>query len=197
MARVGLRALVLVVMALALAACTTSQTVHHQIAPFVLSTTAKPPPTVNLSATPVGWVPVADGDAQVSVPASFHVYYPGWLDCEPIGNALTLGSPTPSGIGCPSHQGPTMVNLSHIEGVPSEYRTEKPLKLNGVALYLSPSYGLTGQSEARLWTTRGQVACGATRAFEGRVRGGGALLRAGGLWRPPLRDRDGADRSGR
>jgi outer membrane protein assembly factor BamB len=34
-----------------------------------------------------------------------------------------------------------MVNLSHIEGVPSEYRTEKPLKLNGVALYLSPSYG--------------------------------------------------------
>jgi hypothetical protein len=120
-----------VVLVLLLAACTSST------AP---STTTKQLPVVDLSATP-GWVPVAYGDAQVSVPASFKVYYPGWL-CEPRGNALTLGPPTPSAIGCPSSQGKTMVNLSHIDGATSEYRAEKPLKLNGVALYLAASFGL-------------------------------------------------------
>ncbi len=75
-----LRALVLVVMTVTLAACTSSQTVAPTTATTVATT--KPLPAVDLSATPAGWVPVTFGDAQVSVPASFTVFYPGWNACE-------------------------------------------------------------------------------------------------------------------
>jgi hypothetical protein len=48
-------ALALVVVAMALAACTSSPTVSPS------TTTTKPLPAIDLSATPAGWVPVADG----------------------------------------------------------------------------------------------------------------------------------------
>jgi len=46
--------------------------------PATTSTTgnhSKTLPSVDLSATPAGWVPVADGDAQMSVPAAWSVLY--------------------------------------------------------------------------------------------------------------------------
>ena len=134
-----LRALVLVVMALALAACTS--------APTASSTTttvpAQPLPAIDLSATPAGWVPVAYGGAQVSVPASWSVYYPGWTDCGIKGDSLYLGPATATTAGCFIGFSPrtTQVNLRHIDRVPSPYRSDKPVNVNGVAVYVTPSYG--------------------------------------------------------
>lgn len=68
------RIVVLVVLALAVAACSSAQTVPPTTQNGVPPTT-QPPPAVDVSATPVGWVPVAYGDAQVSVPASWYVLY--------------------------------------------------------------------------------------------------------------------------
>jgi hypothetical protein len=64
---------------------------------------------VDLSATPAGWVPVAYGDAQISVPSSFSVFYPGWDQCGASGylGALFLGQPTPSAEGCGGAAPPT------------------------------------------------------------------------------------------
>ena len=76
---VRIRIVVLVVMALTLAACksptptSTMPQVQHV-------------PAVDLSATPVGWVPVVSGDAEVSVPASFYVSYgaPDLYACQAL-----------------------------------------------------------------------------------------------------------------
>jgi hypothetical protein len=56
------------------------------------------------SVTPSGWVPVDYGNVQVSVPATFSVLYPGWIDCGGVGvaNALELGPPTASSVNCPA-----------------------------------------------------------------------------------------------
>ena len=141
-AKVRLRALVLAVLALVLAACTSSVSPTTTTVP----TTAKPLPIVDLSSTPAGWVPVAYGDAQVSVPASFYVYYPGWIDCGLRGNALYLGLATPSAIGCGAPSAnprtTTRVFLRHIDGDPTPYRRWGNLvNLNGVAVYEVPCYG--------------------------------------------------------
>ena len=110
-----------------------------------VATPRTPLPVVDTAATPKGWVPVDYGDAQVSVPASLYVYYPGWTDCGLRGNALYLGPATPSAIGCgaPSAnpRATTRVFLRHIDGDPTPYRSEKPVNLNGVAVYEVPSYG--------------------------------------------------------
>ena len=75
---------VMVVPALILAACTSAPTVSPT------TTTAKPLPAIDLSATPAGWVPVADGDVQVSVPATWWVFYnsPGCPTGSPPGEVL-------------------------------------------------------------------------------------------------------------
>ena len=57
---------------------------HSLVTPS--GTTTKPStklPVVDVSATPAGWVPVDYGDAQVSVPKSFFVYYPE-TPCESV-----------------------------------------------------------------------------------------------------------------
>ncbi len=56
----------MVVRAVALTVFTSSQT----FATTTVPTTAKAFPAVDLSATPAGWVPVAFGNAQISVPAA-------------------------------------------------------------------------------------------------------------------------------
>ncbi len=43
---------------------------------------------------------MAYGDAQVSIPVTWSVYYPGWVDCGLKGDSLYLGPATPSAIGC-------------------------------------------------------------------------------------------------
>jgi len=79
----------LVALALTLAACTSSQTVPPTT-PTVPPTT-QPLPAVDLSATPTGWVPVAYGDAQVSVPSSFSVFYL-YPSQSPCGFAVSQGA---------------------------------------------------------------------------------------------------------
>jgi len=108
MAPVRLRALAIVVMTLTLAACTGDQSV-------VPTTTPVQPTTqlllaVHLSATPAGWVPVAYGDAQVSVPPTWVVMTHAWcggtwppvvqlgvvkqdMDCPAARLPLRFGSP--------------------------------------------------------------------------------------------------------
>jgi hypothetical protein len=70
----------IVAMALMLAACSSAQTVppttQHGVtptttAPNSTTSTTRPLPTIDLSATPAGWVPVDLGDAQVSAPRSW------------------------------------------------------------------------------------------------------------------------------
>ena len=79
---VRFRIVVLVALALVLGACTSS-TLRPRRMPHK---SARHVPAVDLSATPVGWVPVAYGDAQVSVPASFYVSYgaPDLYACQAL-----------------------------------------------------------------------------------------------------------------
>ena len=131
-----LRALAMVVMALTLSACTSSQTVVPTTTTTVATT--QPLPAVDLSATPAGWVPVAYGDVQVSVPASFYVYYPGWLDCGLRGDALYLGPATPSAIGCgassPNLRLTTLVYLVQ-RRLPLPFNKDVAVILNGIPVY--------------------------------------------------------------
>jgi len=81
----------LLVITLTLAACSTSQTVPPTTETGIPPTT-QPVPAVDLSATPAGWVPVDYGDAQVSVPATFFVLYPGCGTVSASSGALVLGA---------------------------------------------------------------------------------------------------------
>jgi len=103
------------------------------------STTSVPPiPAVVTSATPSGWVPVAYGDAQVSVPVSFSVFYPGENPCELFSTPGALFiAPTPTTIFCPANTGSgTVVRVVAIHQVPRPYDTENPTLLNGVPVYM-------------------------------------------------------------
>jgi hypothetical protein len=105
---VRVRIVVLVALVLTVAACSSAQTVPPTTQNGVASTTAVPPttqptPAVDLSATPVGWVPVAYGDAQLSVPSSWYVSYrlgcysgnpPGVMTVDPILASINCGAET-------------------------------------------------------------------------------------------------------
>ncbi|MGD1012739.1 MAG: hypothetical protein ABR925_09470 [Acidimicrobiales bacterium] len=97
-----LRVLVVVALALTLAACTpqTSEPTTTTVPRTRLL------PVVDLSATPAGWVAVADGDLQISVPATWWVLYnSGCPAGSPLGEILV----NPSGEFCPlerAGQGP-------------------------------------------------------------------------------------------
>jgi hypothetical protein len=126
MSTVRLRALVLVVMALALAACTSSATVSP--------TTTRPLPAIDLSATPAEWVPVADGDVQLSVPATWWVLYnAGCPTGSPPGEVLV--NPVPE--FCPGEiagEGPkNLVWLTLLAGLGSEYKHRSVI--NGFSVY--------------------------------------------------------------
>jgi len=103
--------------------------------------TTKPLPVVELSATPAGWVPVAYDDAQVSVPASFSVFYPGQNPCESFSTpgALFL-APVSVKMLCiaPGHPRATLVRLVPYGGVPPKTAGEKLIIVNGVPVYFVP-----------------------------------------------------------
>ena len=80
-----LRALAMVVIAVALTVITSSQTFATTMVP----TKAKALPAVDLSATRAGWVPVAFGNAQISVPSTWWVlYHVGCPTGSPPGEVL-------------------------------------------------------------------------------------------------------------
>lgn len=87
------RVVACITVALPATACSTAQTTTK------LSGT--PLPAVVTSATPVGWVPVDYGDAQISLPATFAVAYPGWACPEASSPGTLFVGPQPTGIVCP------------------------------------------------------------------------------------------------
>ena len=93
--------------------------------PTTASAAARPLPAVDLSATPAGWVPVADADAQISVPSKWWVFYPGGDWCngasEPGSVYLaTLALPMPT---C-AQSTPNAVFVRPI--VPGDHAVESP-----------------------------------------------------------------------
>ncbi len=137
------RIIVCTTVALVAAACTSQTTLSTTSS--TTTTTTRPPihplPVVDTAATPKDWVQVDYGDAQVSVPAAFSIFYPGQNPCEGFSTpgALFVAS-KPTTIRCPqlSQQG-TAVRLLPVRRVPMPYASEKPTILNGVSVYLGPN----------------------------------------------------------
>jgi hypothetical protein len=123
--------------ALVLADCTSAPTVSP-------TTTTKPLPAIDLSATPAGWVPVAYGDAQVSVPASFSVYYTGENTCGSYLPTSSLFIGPNTGVSAPcdvarARPNRTVVRVVPANGVPSPYDKEKPVTINGFLAFPAPA----------------------------------------------------------
>jgi len=134
MATVRLRAFVLVaITGLALAACTSS--------PTVSPATTRPLPAIELSATPAGWVPVADGDAQVSVPATWWVFYnsPPCVTGSPPGEVFV--NPLPGVFHCPAGTAPGPSTTVRFGPPTSPHSTVlgQPEVINGITVYPYPT----------------------------------------------------------
>ena len=142
MATVRSRVLATLALSFAFAACSGSPVfaATNTVVPLAARTLLE----ADLSTASTGWVPVAYGDAQVSVPASFIVVYPGQIPfCGSVRSAGTLFlEPTPTtrtGPGCPAEVRSTLVRLASTRQVPAKYASEKPVILNGVPVYLGPT----------------------------------------------------------
>ncbi len=131
MCSVRLRVLVLVTLMLTLAACASSQTSGPPRTTVPSTTTTAPlngdvisTTAVDLSATPTDWVPVADGDVQISVPTTWRVLYHS--SC-PIGSPPGEVLVNPKFVVCPSEgpggvQGPkNVVWMNLLAGLGSVY----------------------------------------------------------------------------
>ncbi len=132
MTTVRLRALVLVVLTLVLAACTSSQTVFTTTTTTVVTT--KPLPAVDLSATPGGWIPVAYGDVQISVPSTWWVLYnsSGCPTGSPPGEVLV--NPGVCGANETAGRGPkNVVWMALLAKVGSGYKHQTVI--NGFSVY--------------------------------------------------------------
>ncbi len=133
MAAVRFRFFVAATMALMLAACTSSQT--------TAPTTTHPLPATDLSATPTGWVPIAYGDAQVSVPSSFSAFY---LDSQCLsilrpGTVFVGGGPMPSDCNPADfviQKSATLVHIHRLTRWSDSWTGETPMRLNGLLVYL-------------------------------------------------------------
>ena len=120
-----------VVLAITLAVCTASQIA---VRPGPLS-------AFDLSSVATAWTPVAYGDAQVSVPSSFSVVYPGENRvCAPMSPAGALyvapTVTTQASPGCPTEVHSTLVSVIPMRQVPPKYANEKPILVHGVTVYL-------------------------------------------------------------
>lgn len=129
----------MIVLALGLAGTTPSQ---------ASVTSTKAPPTVDLSATPTGWVPVAYKNAQVSVPASFSVFYPNEYTCSPFSG---LGSIFLGPIGLPDScvvsagaVAKTTIVYFRQETFPPDSLPGTPIVRNGLQLYVASVDGVFG-----------------------------------------------------
>ena len=132
-----LRALAMVVIAVALTVFTSSQT----FATTTVPTTAKALPAVDLSATPAGWVPVAFGNAQISVPAAWWVLYdsPPCPTGSPTGEVFV--NPPPGAFACPLEIAPgpsTTVSFGPPRS-PLSTVLGHPEVINGISVYPYPT----------------------------------------------------------
>jgi hypothetical protein len=116
---------------------TTSQT----FATTTVPTTAKALPAVDLSATPAGWVPVAFGDAQISVPATWWVLYdsPPCPTGSPPGEAFV--NPIPGVFHCPAGTAPGPRTIVRFGPPTSPHSTNfgHPEVINGIFVYPYPT----------------------------------------------------------
>ena len=115
---------------------------HSLVTPAKVTAPTKLP-VVDLSATPKGWVPVAYGDAQVSVPATWDVLFNVCVFGSSVGDVYL----NPSGGFCTAQKPPkgrTTVTLlpetdGEFHGSPSSYGQLSVI--NGIAVYDLYSYG--------------------------------------------------------
>ena len=119
------------------------------------TTTTTTPRNGNVISSIRGWLPVAYGDAQVSVPADFNVFY---LDsqCSSILRPGTVLVGDWSASKCPPgsiQPGATLVHFHSLTRNPGSWRGEKPMRVNGLEVYLGPGmdpylagYGLEYQA---------------------------------------------------
>jgi hypothetical protein len=132
-----LRALAMVVIAVALSVFTSSQT----FATTTVPTTAKALPAVDLSATPAGWVPVAFGNAQLSVPAAWWVFYdsPPCPTGSPTGEVFV--NPPPGVFACPLEIAPGPSTTVSFGPPRSPHSTVlgHPEVINGIFVYPYPT----------------------------------------------------------
>jgi hypothetical protein len=132
-----LRALAMVVIAVALSVFTSSQT----FATTTVPTTAKALPAVDLSATPAGWVPVAFGNAQISVPTAWWVLYnsPPCLTGSPPGEVFV--NPPPGVFACPLEIAPGPSTTVRFGPPTSPHSTVlgHPEVINGIFVYPYPT----------------------------------------------------------
>jgi hypothetical protein len=140
MAPVRLRAFATVVMTLSLAACAVVGTSVWELAAFPVTT--MPRPAIDTATSPAGWMPVAFGDAQISVPAGFNVFY---LDSQCFSSILQPGTVLVGDGSVPNCLPPsvtqpkgTLVHFSPLTRNPGWWRNEKPMRLNGLSVYLGP-----------------------------------------------------------
>jgi hypothetical protein len=137
MTTMKLRALAMVVIAVALTVFTSSQTFATTTVPI----TAKALPAVDLSATPAGWVPVAFGNAQISVPAAWWVLYdsPPCPTGSPTGEVFV--NPPPGAFACPLEIAPgpsTTVSFGPPRS-PLSTVLGHPEVINGIFVYPYPT----------------------------------------------------------
>jgi hypothetical protein len=127
----------MVVIAVALTVFTSSQT----FATTTVPTTANAFPAVDLSGTPAGWVPVAYGNAQISVPATWWVLYnsppcpigspPGEMFINPPPGVFHCPAETAPGPSTTVRFGPPTSPLSTVLGHPEV--------INGISVYPYPT----------------------------------------------------------
>ena len=104
-------------------------------------------PVVDLSVTPKGWVPVAYGDAQLSVPPGFPVAYPGQTSfCSGASasgpGGLLVDTPLGETAHCVVERHPTMVywaSVPHPSSVAFEHIRKKSVLLNGLRVFRIPT----------------------------------------------------------
>jgi hypothetical protein len=103
---------------------------HNLVTPAKVAVPTKLP-VVDLSATPSGWVPVADGDVQISVPATWRVLYnSGCPTGSPPGEVLV----DPVAEFCAPYREPrNLVWLTLLAGLGSDYKHRSVI--NGFSVY--------------------------------------------------------------
>ncbi|MGA3216759.1 MAG: hypothetical protein ABSD97_13860 [Acidimicrobiales bacterium] len=114
-----------------LAACSTAT-----VGGLVL-TSAQRPMALEVTTTPVSWVPVAYGDAQVSVPPTWVVYAHAWCGGQPSAPILQLGVVVWD-LACPVAPSLPTVRITPLGSIPAPYRQEQPVLLDGVPVILGP-----------------------------------------------------------
>jgi hypothetical protein len=137
MTTMKLRVLAMVVMAAALTVFTISQTFATTTGP----TTANALSVVDLAATPAGWVPMAFGDAQISVPVAWWVLYnsPPCPTGSPPGEVFV--DPLPGVFHCPAETapGPSTTVRFGLPTSPHSTVLGRPEVINGILVYPYPT----------------------------------------------------------